>query len=150
MITGELKYCNVQVKNPKEDKSDIDLRVQLKNKPKITVKLINNSPLINIKLNINTEIISASSGSSGFSSKEQTEKLEAITNAYFEEVLTNYLYKISKEYNTDIDGFGKYAVKYFSDKNSWDNYNWLNNFQNSFFRVEVKSNIKSSTNFING
>lgn len=149
IVNGQLKYCNIQIKNPKEDKSDIDLRVQLNGKPNCKLYFINGNPIINIKVNLNTEITSASSGSSGYSSRSQTQKLESQINSYFEEIITNYLYKVSKEYNSDIDGLGKYAIKYFPTKDEWNNYNWLDSFQNSFFNITVNSKIKSSTNFIN-
>ena len=44
-------------------------------------------------------------------------------------------------YNSDIDGFGKYALKHFSTINEWENFNWLDNYQNSFFKVNVNSKI---------
>ena len=40
-------------------------------------------------------------------------QIEEACNKYLSENITNYLYKTSKEYHSDIDGFGKHAVKYF-------------------------------------
>ena len=54
-----------------------------------------------------------------------------------------YLYKVSKEFNSDIDGFGKYAVKNFLTWDDWINYNWLDNYKNSFFEVNVNTDVKS-------
>ena len=58
------------------------------------------------------------------------------------------LYKTAKEYNCDIDGFGKYAVKYFPTIKDWQDYNWLDNFQNSTFNVNVETTIKSGNTFL--
>ena len=58
------------------------------------------------------------------------------------------LYKTAKEYNCDIDGFGKYAVKYFTTIQDWQAYNWLDNFQNSTFNVNVETTIKSGNTFL--
>ena len=44
------------------------------------------------------------------------------------------------KYNSDIDGFGRYAAKYFVTLQDWDNYNWLDNFQNSTFNVSKTYN----------
>ena len=150
IMIGNLQYCNIQIKNPKgDDKQDITMRIKLRGNPKCNLHFVNGSPYIDVKVKLNAEIISASTGSSGYSSKDQIEKMEKEVNSYFEKIITEYLYKMSKEYNSDIDGFGKYAIKYFNTKDEWDDYNWLKNFQNSFFNVNIDSKIKSSTNFIN-
>ena len=52
--------------------------------------------------------------------------------------------------NCDIDGFGKYAVKYFPTIKDWQDYNWLDNYQNSTFNVNVETTIKSVTKDENG
>ena len=67
---------------------------------------------------------------------------------YLKKALNDYLYKTAKEYNCDIDGFGKYAVKYFPTIKDWQDYNWLDNFQNSTFNVNVETTIKSGNTFL--
>ena len=47
-----------------------------------------------------------------------------------------------------IDGFGKYAVKYFTTIQDWQDYNWIDNFQNSTFNVNVETTIKSGNTFL--
>lgn len=74
---------------------------------------------------------------------DNVSELEKATTKYIENKVYSYLYKISKEFNSDIDGFGKYAVRHFATWEEWKNYDWLNNFNNSFFDVEVKTNVKS-------
>ncbi len=75
-------------------------------------------------------------------------KLEDAVNQYMENKVSSYLYKVSKEFNSDIDGFGKYAVKNFLTWEEWENYGWLENFNTSFFNVEVKTEVKSGYIFI--
>ncbi len=70
-------------------------------------------------------------------------ELEQAVTKYIENKVYLYLYKVSKDFNSDIDGFGKYAVRHFATWDSWENYDWLNNFNNSFFNIEVKTNVKS-------
>lgn len=70
-------------------------------------------------------------------------KLEDAVNSYLEDKISSYLYKISKEFNSDIDGFGKYAVKNFLTWDEWVNYDWLQNFNTSFFDVNVETVVKS-------
>lgn len=39
--------------------------------------------------------------------------------------------------------FGKNAVTQFLTIPEWENYNWLDNYKNSFFKVNVDSSVKS-------
>ena len=74
----------------------------------------------------------------------EIETLEKALNLYLTTKLYEYLYKVSKELQSDIDGFGKYVVQNFQTFEDWNNFNWLDNFKNSFFDVIVDTTIKSS------
>lgn len=74
---------------------------------------------------------------------DNVHELEKAVTKYIEDKVYSYLYKVSKEFNSDIDGFGKYAVKHFLTWDDWKNYNWLNNYNTSFFNIDVKTNVKS-------
>ena len=58
--------------------------------------------------------------------------------------MDNYLNKISKQYKTDIDNFGIKAVSKFSTISDWKNYNWLDNFENAVFNINIDVNVVSS------
>ena len=58
--------------------------------------------------------------------------------------MSMYVYKTSKEFHSDICKFGKYAVSKFLTWDSWQQYDWLNKYQNSFFNINVNSNLSSS------
>ena len=149
MITGDLKYCNIQIENPKNVTESVDLKVQLKNKPKIKLKIVNGFPYIDINIDLVSQITSAN-GKIDYLNETNIKTLEDDTSNYLEKIMYSYLYKISKEYNSDIDGFGRFAMKYFFTLDDWNNYHWLDNFQNSFFKVNINTKVKSSTNFISG
>lgn len=143
IIIGDLKGCNITIPNPFENNTTIDLSLKLKNKTKNTVKIVNGSPYIKSKVNIIARIASISKDSN-YLNKDNIEKIEEYANSYLENNILDYLYKTSKEYNADIDGFGKYCVGNFSTWDNWINYNWLNNYKNSFFNVTVDTNVASS------
>lgn len=81
--------------------------------------------------------------SSNYLNFTNVSKLEEAVTVYMKSQIESYLYKISKEFNSDIDGFGKYAVRHFATWKAWESYNWLNNFNTSFFDVAVQTNVKS-------
>lgn len=64
-------------------------------------------------------------------------------NKYLESHISEYLYKTSKVFKSDISGIGRYAIRNFWTKNKWNNYNWPNNYQNAFFKVNVDTSVKS-------
>lgn len=70
-------------------------------------------------------------------------KLESAVTKYMNKQISSYLYKISKEYNSDLDGFGRYAVKNFLTTKKWEDYGWLDNFNTAFFDVNVSTDVKS-------
>ena len=45
---------------------------------------------------------------------------------------------------SDISGTGKYAISNFKTRLEYENYNWLDNFQNAFFDVQTEVKVKSS------
>ena len=114
--------------------------------------MVNGTPFISSVVKINAKIESAtqksSYGNSNYYSKENIQLIEESCNQYLKKALNDYLYKTAKEYNCDIDGFGKYAVKYFPTIKNWQDYNWLDNFQNSTFNVNVETTIKSGNTFL--
>lgn len=75
--------------------------------------------------------------------EKNIELLEKYATSYLENQIYQYLYTVSKDYNSDIDGFGKLVLKNFLTWEDWANYNWLDNFKNSFFKVDVETKVKS-------
>ena len=143
IITNNLNSCSISIHSPFEENKIITLRVNLKDKTKNSVELTDNGPYISSKISLEARVLSASEASN-YLSAENVKELEKYINSYMKEQISSYLYKISKEYNSDIDGFGRYATKNFLTWNDWINYNWLENFNSAFFNVEVDTTIKSS------
>lgn len=142
IITGELNTCNISISNPFEEGKTLTLHLCLCNKTKNNVELTSNGPYITSKVSVEARILSMDENMQYLDSKK-VEILEKYTNSYLEAQLYQYLYKISKEYNSDIDAFGKYALKNFKTWDDWINYSWLENFKDSFFNVSVETKVKS-------
>ena len=68
---------------------------------------------------------------------------QVLGNKYLEDVLLSYLYKTSVEFKSDINGIGKYALSEFFTNNEFTNYNWVNNYTNSTFKVTVNTTVSS-------
>ena len=74
------------------------------------------------------------------------EKLNLIQDSvkrHLENQIYDYLNITAKEFKSDISGLGRNAAKNFRTIDDWNNYNWLENFQNSAFKVNVDTSIKT-------
>lgn len=152
IVSNNLKSCILGIPNPIGDSESIDINVKLASVPKKSVTFVNGTPHISCKININAKILSATKESTSsvnnYYNNENSKLIEETCNEYWKKNISNYLYKTSKDYHADIDGFGKYAVKYFATIQDWESYNWLDNYQNCIFNVEVNTNLKSGHTFL--
>lgn len=142
LLQNKLKSATITIPSPFEDNKTIDLNISLNRRTKNTVKFVNNSPYIECKVVLAARILSMDKNSENLD-KDSIKKIELYANNYLKEKIYSFLYKTSKDLKSDTVGFGKYAVHHFLTWDNWIDYNWLLNYQNSFFNVDVKTNVKS-------
>ena len=142
IISNKLNICNITINSPFEDGKTITLRIRLVEDTKNKVTLTDAGPYINSKIRLEARVLTMDENSK-YLDTQNIEKLEKYTTSYMKNQIYQYLYKVSKEYNSDIDGFGLHVTKNFSTWEKWRNYKWLDNFKNSFFNVEVETKVKS-------
>lgn len=75
--------------------------------------------------------------------EETLDILNSAVNSYLQEKISGYLYKTSKEYKSDIAGFGKHLLINYLTWDEWISSDWLSNYENAFFTVNVETNIQS-------
>lgn len=143
LIKNDVESCNISIPNPENEKESIDLYLYAKSKPKIKVKLVNGTPFISLDLKLEANILSVDENSN-YITDSKLNDISASANQYITNIISEYLYKTSKEFESDINGFGKYALQLFSTTNHFENYNWLENYTNSFFDVNVDIKVQSA------
>lgn len=109
MVSSELKNCILTIPNPFELGESIDISIELMKKTHHTVSMINGSAYIKTKIYLKAYGLSASNGID-YSSKENLALLENFASSYIQAQVSEYLYKTSKEFGSDIAQFGKYAA----------------------------------------
>jgi len=62
-------------------------------------------------------------------------------NNYLQSSFSAYLYKTVQEFNSDISGFGKYALHNFVTTSDFESYNWTENYRNATFDVSVDTRV---------
>ena len=132
----------VSIPDPQNNNSKIDVYLTPNSTHNIDVSFVNGSPYIKIKLKFSGKIYSMNKGSEYLN----TDVLNSISNScnsYLESQFSSYLYKTSSIFESDINGFGLYALSKFTTSTEFNNYNWLDNYKNSTFDVDINTVIDS-------
>ncbi len=141
ILTNELENAVISVPSPFESTNYIDLYLT-NSKCKTKVYLTNGTPYIKPSIDLSARIISMSDDYKDLT-EENIELIEEYAKYYVERFIYDYLYKTAKVFKSDITAFGKYAVSNFATIDEWNKYNWLDNYQNSFFNVDINVDIVS-------
>ena len=142
IIKNQVDRFLVSVPDPDDSNSYIDIYLTPKNATTIEVDTSSSSPYVKVKTSFTGKIYSMSDDSK-YLEPDTLNHISESCNKYLESVLNDYLYKTSKDFKSDINGLGKYALGNFFTTQDFDRYNWSNNYQNAFFEVEVDSSVKS-------
>lgn len=143
IVTNELDTCIITIPSPFSSQETIDLQLKMDKSTKKDLELVGSSPFITVKAHLKATILSMNENHN-YLEEENLNLLENYANAYLERNISQYLYKTAKELKSDISGFGKYMVSHFLTWDDWINSNWTATFPNSFFSVEVQTNIRSA------
>ena len=146
LVTNDLTSCTISIPDPFNINSSIDLHITKKKDCKVFVEFINGSPYISIDVFIDAFGLSLDE-ETNYQSLEDIHILTAYAEQYIKLQVNNYLYKTSKELNSDISGSGKYALSKYLTWDEWLESNWLENYKNSFFDVNVTVRLKSGYEF---
>ena len=127
----------VSVPNPEDATSKIDIYLSPKDNNNIDVKFVNGAPYIKLKLNFSGKIYSMSKNSQ-YLNEDVLNSISNSCNTFLENEFLKYLYKTSTVFESDINGFGVYALSEFYTSSEFNDYNWLNNYKNCNFDVDIE------------
>lgn len=147
ILTNQLKETTLSIPNPFEQDEIMDLSVTLSKKSKNSVELVNSTPYITCDISVEA-MIQSLGDNSDYSNKENLKIIEQYLANYLEAHMLDYLYKTSRDFNSDITGFGKSAVHKYLTLDEWNEANWLENYSNAVFSVNINSNVKGSYLFM--
>ena len=146
MVSNELNNCTLTIDNPFDNSTKTDLNISLYKKTNINIDTIEGRPLISINIFPKGTILS-SGNFFDYTNSNSIKIVEEAINSYIEENTKRYLYKITRDYNSDIVGFkGIYKSKFLTEED-FDKIHWNDLFKDSFYEVYVKTLIPSSQLF---
>lgn len=141
-IRNDIDRFLISVPDPLTPNAYLDIYISPDNSPKVEIDTSSPTPFIKLKFSFSGRIYSVSENADYLSS----EVLEAVSNscnAYLKATFSDYLYKSSKDFQSDINGFGKYALQNFFTTEEFENYDWSKKYEDAFFAIEVDTSIKS-------
>ncbi len=142
LIIDDVESCIISF--PNEDTATlIDLSLSVSKKPKISIDTSKQFPNIKIKLSLDAKVLTAEENYN-YTDTYVLDKISSSAENYLKENINNYLNKVSKEFNSDIDKFHKYATMHFLDNKSWEEYSWKDKFKNATFDLDINVNVTSS------
>ncbi len=141
MATGEYNYSYWTFPDPRHKDKFVILDVRQNRKPKTNVSLAGGKPQINLRLNLEGDILSIQSGEN-YEKPGQIEFFEASAENLLKEGMMRTLEKAARQYHSDIFGFGRKAKALVLTWNQWEAMNWKGIFENSEFNVNIDLNIR--------
>lgn len=145
LITNELDSCIVSIDNPisKEQSKKMEIHLFPSQKSEIKVNIKDDKPYISIKLSLESDIMTLDKGIN-YENNEVLSKISNATKDYLKEQMNNYLNKVSKEYNVDIDHFCTKGPAHFSTISEWEKFNWKEKFKDAVFDVNIDIDVLST------
>lgn len=142
ILLNEFKHTIVSIPSPFESNKYISLDISKANATN-HVDFFNNTTFISCNLKLKAKLLS-NSKDINYMDKENIKKIEESCNNYFSDLTNSYFNKTSKNFNSDITHFGEIASRKFMTNDDWNKINWLNNYKNCIFNINVNTNIESS------
>lgn len=146
MIQGEFEQGVFTMQDPKKRELIIPLLVETPEKPSIKVKTNGRTPVIEIKVTLDGEIMAVQS-MIGYEEPELKTILEEEFKKIVEEGIAEVLNKC-QALDADVFYFGGYAARNFLTIEEFESYDWLSHFKDAEFSVEVEFIIRRTGTLI--
>lgn len=142
IVLNNFRSAIISIQDPFEPNNLMDISISLE-KTKIDVSIINNTPFIKIDSEIVGKVKS-STNDFDYSSLESISIIENYLNDYLSSLINTYVYKISREFNSDICYFGENLATKYKTLEEFEKIHWDEIFKDTVFDISVKSKIHSS------
>lgn len=143
IITNQLNESTISTYSPFSEDKLMDFHVSVFANTKHKVTLNGTSPHIKTDIFLDATLLSNSNDFNASSPQDIAKVEEALSN-YIKDEVHKFYEKTSKEFKSDISRLGKYAVYQFPTIKDWEEFDWVNKYEESTFEVNVDVNLNSS------
>ena len=143
LIEEEVDNFSVCIDHPTNPDKKIDVSVSSLEPNNVKVDISKDNPIITIKLNLTAKALTGQY-SLDFSDKDTLNSVNSALKEFLTSKMKDFLYKTSKVYGCDINGFYRLVKQKFLTIPEYDNYNWEEMYKKADFNVEIDSDVISS------
>ena len=143
MISNKVDSCIITIDNPISENKKMELQIFPSKNSKISTDIKDNKLCISLNIKVNADVLTLENDID-YESNEVLEKISSATEKYLTDEFHNYLNKVSKEYETDIDHFCIKTLGHFATIPEWKDFNWKEKFKDAEFDVNVDANVIST------
>lgn len=143
MISNKVDSCIITIDNPIAENKKMELQIFPHKNSKISTDIKDNKLRISLNIKVNADVLTLENDID-YESNEVLEKISSATEKYLTDEFHNYLNKVSKEYETDIDHFCIKTLGHFATIPEWKDFNWKEKFKDAEFDVNVDANVIST------
>lgn len=139
---NEVSGFLISIPDPNDTSSLIDVYLTPLTNSNINSSIVNGTPYVEISYAFSGNIYSASS-TSNYLDNSVLEEISVSCNNYLENLFTNYLYKTSKELDSDINNIGQTFRYNFLTLTDFNDFDWTTKYSDTFFSVDVSTEVRS-------
>ena len=140
ILSNDVDNFFISISSPFDNKDFIDLSISIRRNTKIKIDTSTDSPIIYIDIFIDSKI-SNILDDVDYTSDDTLNAISKEVCIRIEEQISKYLNRCSKELDTDLNNFYRFAKKNFLTNDDWNNYNWKDKFKNSSFNINIENEI---------
>ncbi len=141
LCTGDYLHSNWTIPDPQSEGHFILMDIQ-QSRPRECRVTIGESPMIYLKLNLEGDFLAIQSGLP-YEGK-LLEQFESYVESMIKKETLAFLNKLSRDFQSDICGFGRFAKGNFLTWKEWEDYQWKSKFKDAIFEVDVNFKARRS------
>ena len=139
IVNGTFQYSYDTFYSDKTPDKPMVVMVQQYKKPSVKVETSSDSPKIKLKVSLEGNLVASPDD---YLVESDIYNFEVSLENYVQEAVKKFLYKTSREFGTDIVGFGSYAKRNFFEYSDFENYDWKEAYKKAEFDVDVKFRMR--------
>lgn len=137
MLNSKITNYYINIAHSGENNKEVETNVYLWQQKNSTIKvnLKGDTPLIDITIPLNANILDTESKTFNFYDTEYMNKMKNLIIEKLEKSMNSYINKMQKEYKVDIDDYIEYSKKSFLTTTEMNDYDWNKRFLNAKIKV---------------
>ncbi len=143
LIEEEVDNFSVCIDSPTSSDKKIDVSVSSLEPAHTKVDISQENPIITIDFNLTAKALTGQN-TLDFSDKDTLNAVNTALKDYLTSQMKAFLYKTSREYGCDINGFYRLVKQKFLTIPKYNNYNWEEKYKHAEFNIHIDSNVISS------